>query len=40
LNSSVRRIDWVTVKGIAFGVITDHDLDREGRRCCDPIVPW
>jgi N,N-dimethylformamidase len=22
-------IDWLTVKGIAFDVITDHDLDRE-----------
>jgi N,N-dimethylformamidase len=23
-------IDWLTVKGFAFDVITDHDLDREG----------
>src|SRR5205823_3693397 len=23
-------IDWLTVKGIPFDVITDHDLDREG----------
>ena len=23
-------IDWLTVKGIGFDVVTDHDLDREG----------
>ena len=23
-------VDWLTVKGFAFDVITDHDLDREG----------
>jgi N,N-dimethylformamidase len=23
-------IDWLTAKGIAFDVVTDHDLDREG----------
>jgi N,N-dimethylformamidase beta subunit-like protein len=23
-------IDWLTAKGIAVDVVTDHDLDREG----------
>ena len=29
-------IDWLTVKGIAFDVITDHDLDREGAALLRP----
>lgn len=29
-------IDWLTVKGIAFDVITDHDLDREGESLLRP----
>jgi N,N-dimethylformamidase len=29
-------IDWLTVKGIAFDVITDHDLDREGSALLRP----
>ena len=29
-------IDWFTVKGIAFDVITDHDLDREGAALLRP----
>jgi N,N-dimethylformamidase len=29
-------IDWLTVKGIAFDVITDHDLDREGSALLQP----
>jgi len=29
-------IDWLTVKGIAFDVITDHDLDREGSVLLQP----
>jgi N,N-dimethylformamidase len=29
-------IDWLTVKGFAFDVITDHDLDREGAALLRP----
>jgi len=29
-------IEWLTVKGIAFDVITDHDLDREGAALLRP----
>jgi N,N-dimethylformamidase len=29
-------IDWLTVKGIAFDVVTDHDLDREGMSLLRP----
>jgi N,N-dimethylformamidase len=29
-------IDWLTVKGFAFDVITDHDLDREGVALLQP----
>jgi N,N-dimethylformamidase len=29
-------IDWLTVKGFAFDVITDHDLDREGEALLRP----
>jgi N,N-dimethylformamidase len=29
-------IDWLTVKGFAFDVITDHDLDREGSALLHP----
>jgi N,N-dimethylformamidase len=29
-------IDWLTVKGVAFDVITDHDLDREGSALLQP----
>ena len=29
-------IDWLTVRGIAFDVITDHDLDREGSALLRP----
>jgi N,N-dimethylformamidase len=29
-------IDWLTVKSIAFDVITDHDLDREGTALLQP----
>jgi N,N-dimethylformamidase len=31
-------IDWLTVKGIAFDVITDHDLDREGSALLQPYL--
>jgi N,N-dimethylformamidase len=29
-------IDWLTVKGIAFDIVTDHDLDREGVALLQP----
>ncbi|MGH7052968.1 MAG: N,N-dimethylformamidase beta subunit family domain-containing protein [Stellaceae bacterium] len=29
-------VDWLTVKGIAFDVVTDHDLDREGEALLRP----
>lgn len=29
-------IDWLTAKGIAFDVVTDHDLDREGAALLQP----
>ncbi|MBV9587196.1 MAG: N,N-dimethylformamidase large subunit [Alphaproteobacteria bacterium] len=29
-------VDWLTVKGIDFDVITDHDLDREGVALLQP----
>jgi N,N-dimethylformamidase beta subunit-like, C-terminal len=29
-------IDWLTLKGIAFDVVTDHDLDREGAALLRP----
>jgi N,N-dimethylformamidase len=29
-------IDWLTAKGIAFDVVTDHDLDREGTALLKP----
>jgi len=29
-------IDWLTIKGFAFDVVTDHDLDREGAALLRP----
>jgi N,N-dimethylformamidase len=29
-------IDWLTVKGCEFDIVTDHDLDREGLGLLDP----
>lgn len=29
-------IDWLAVKGIAYDIITDHDLDREGLSLLEP----
>jgi N,N-dimethylformamidase len=29
-------VDWLTVKGIEFDVVTDHDLDREGVALLQP----
>jgi N,N-dimethylformamidase len=29
-------VDWLTAKGIAFDVLTDHDLDREGAALLKP----
>ena len=30
LHADTHLIDWFAAKGIAYDVITDHDLDREG----------
>lgn len=29
-------IDWLTVKGVEFDIVTDHDLDREGLALLQP----
>jgi len=34
--ADTQLLDWLTVKGIAFDVITDHDLDREGAALLRP----